>query len=164
MKESTKRELACAAVIFVLFLGWAAYHYRSTLFGIDTNSDDKVVVEDNRIKEIKIHIGDKEYTVAMADNKAAQEFAESTPFELPMKDLNGNEKYFEGKDTLLPSSHRVSQIKTGDLMLYQDNCIVLFYKDFETDRSYTRLGWVYDADDLAETLGEGDVTVIFTKD
>ncbi len=163
MAASIKQQLACAGVIFVLFLCWVGYHYRDILFGIEIE-EDKIVVEDNRIKEIKIRVNDKEYVVAVADNKAAQEFAESTPFELPMKDLNENEKYYEGKDTLIPSSHRVNRIKTGDLMLYNDNCIVLFYKDFDTDYSYTRLGWVYDAEDLAETLGDGDVTVIFTKD
>ena len=135
----------------------------SSIYNKPNYGDGNVVTDGETINEITIRINDKSYIVRMDVNDAAQEFARSTPFELPMVELNGNEKYYRGSDTLVTDAHRMTSVKTGDLMLYEDNCIVLFYKDFETDYSYTRLGWVYDAEDLAETLGDGNVNVIFTK-
>ena len=46
-------------------------------------------------------------------------------------------------------------------MLYNGNCIVLFYRDFSTSYSYTRLGRVEDPAGLAEALGPGDAPVAF---
>lgn len=115
------------------------------------------------MSNITIRVNDREYKVRIADNEAAQEFASSTPFELPMIELNGNEKYYQGSDKLKAEAYNPGRIEAGDLMLYGDDCIVLFYKSFDTTYSYTRLGWVEDAEDLEEVLGSDNVTVIFTK-
>ena len=125
----------------------------------DSGKDDKELIE-----SIKIRINDNEFKVIVDKNKAAQEFAESTPFELEMRELNGNEKYYRGEDKLDTSAeYKPGSIKAGDLMLYEDDTIVLFYKDFESQYKYTRLGWVQNADNLAEILGDDNVSVIFTK-
>ena len=133
----------------------------------DNSSSGNTVVNDGSnetmIKTIKMRIGDKEYTVKMADNEAAQEFAYSTPFELPMIELNGNEKYYQGQDLLKEDKYKPKKINAGDLMLYGNDTIVLFYQTFDTEYEYTRLGWVQDAGDLAETLGSGNVDISFTK-
>lgn len=115
------------------------------------------------MSNITIRVNDREYKVRIADNEAAQEFASSTPFELPMIELNGNEKYYQGSDKLKMEAYNPGHIEAGDLMLYGDDCIVLFYKSFDTNYEYTRLGWVEDAEDLEEVLGHDNVTVIFTK-
>ena len=114
------------------------------------------------MQTIVITIGDKKYTLQLANTEAAKEFAAATPFELEMNDLNGNEKYYYG-ESLPTAEYDVGTIHTGDLMLYEDNCIVLFYKDFETTFRYTKLGKIINADGLAEALGSGKVNVIFTK-
>jgi hypothetical protein len=156
-KFGTFKIIAIVCVVGLILLSM------SSIFNKPNYGDGNVVTDGETINEITIRINDKSYIVRMDVNDAAQEFARSTPFELPMVELNGNEKYYRGADTLVTDAHRMTSVKTGDLMLYEDNCIVLFYKDFETDYSYTRLGWVYDAEDLAETLGDGNVNVIFTK-
>ncbi len=124
----------------------------------------KLVDVEESIKSIVLRIGDEQF-VAYIDNSApAQEFAKTVPFELDMKELNGNEKYYTGKDKFENTEeYKPGQIKAGDLMLYGDDTIVLFYRSFNSDYSYTRLGWVQDADRLAQALGSGNVTVIFTK-
>ena len=48
-------------------------------------------------------------------------------------------------------------------MLYGNNCIVLFYESFSTSYSYTPLGHIDDAEELAATLGRGNVQVAFQK-
>ena len=124
----------------------------------------KLIEVEETIKSIVLRIGDEQF-VAYIDNSApAQEFAKTVPFELDMKELNGNEKYYTGKDKFENTEeYKPGQIKAGDLMLYGDDTIVLFYKSFNSDYSYTRLGWVQDTSRLAQELGDGDVTVIFTK-
>ena len=120
-------------------------------------------VSGEKMSSITIRVNDHEYKVKVADNAAAQEFASSTPFELPMIELNGNEKYYQGSDKLKAEEYNPGHIEAGDLMLYGDDCIVLFYKSFDTTYSYTRLGWVENPEDLEEVLGSDNVTVIFTK-
>ena len=54
----------------------------------------------------------------------------------------------------------VKQIHAGDLMLFGSNCVVLFYKDFATGYSYTRLGKLDNPADLEKILGDGNAYVV----
>ena len=78
-----------------------------------------------------------------------------------MHELNGNEKYCYMNESPPASSRRVGQIRTGDLMLYGSDCLVLFYESFQTSYSYTPLGHAENAEELAAALGTGDVEVTF---
>ena len=96
------------------------------------------------------------------DNKAAQNLKSMLPFTLNMQELNGNEKYYYLDSSLPTNASRPDGIHTGDLMLYGNNCLVLFYKDFATSYSYTPLGRLDDPAGLAAALGSGGVTVEFS--
>jgi hypothetical protein len=127
-----------------------------------TEDYNKQKVEEDKMTSLVIAVGEQKFDLRLADTDAAQEIAKATPFEIEMSELNGNEKYYYGEN--LPSNPQaIGQIHAGDLMLYGDDCIVLFYKDFQTTYSYTRLGHISDPTGLAEALGDGDVNVIFTK-
>ena len=82
---------------------------------------------------------------------------------LNMTELNGNEKYaYMGE--ALPSAHeRVGRIEAGDLMLYGDSCVVLFYQSFNTQYSYTRIGHIEDVTDLMARAGSGGLQVRFDR-
>ena len=127
-----------------------------------SDESNNSVNEEAKMETIVITIGDKKFTLQLANTDAAKEFAAATPFELEMSDLNGNEKYYNG-EPLPTADYDVAKIHTGDLMLYDGNCIVLFYKDFDTTYRYTKLGKIIDTNGLAEALGSGKVNVIFTK-
>ena len=50
---------------------------------------------------------------------------------------------------------------SGNLMLYGNNCVVLFYETFNSSYSYIRLGAIDDHSGLAAALGSGNVSVRF---
>ena len=81
------------------------------------------------------------------------------PQEFSMNELNGNEKYIYLDTTLPTNPSNIKSINAGDVMLYGDNCLVIFYKSFETSYSYTKIGHI----DNLEDLGQENITVIFKK-
>ncbi len=131
----------------------------TTQAGVDENAESNE--SGDNMATIKMTIGEAEFSIALADNDTAQAFMERLPMTLDMSELNGNEKYFYLDESLPSAAQNPGQISTGDLMLYGDSCVVLFYKDFRTSYSYTRLGKVQDASGLADAVGKADVTVTF---
>lgn len=111
---------------------------------------------------IMLTVGDHTFPATLLDNETARQFAELFPLTLDMSELNGNEKYFYLDGHLPTDSHQPGQINAGDLMLYGDNCLVLFYESLSSGYSYTRLGGVDDPAGLVEALGAGDVEVTFS--
>ena len=82
---------------------------------------------------------------------------------LTMKELNGNEKFYNLEYSLPVTSQSVNQINKGDLMLFHDNCLVLFYQDFLSKYQYTRIGQIDDAGNINQIVGAGDLVVSFMK-
>ena len=110
---------------------------------------------------LTVTVGDTVYTAALADNETAQALAERLPLTVDMRELNGNEKYFYLDASLPTAVTQPGQIQAGDLMLYGDDCLVLFYESFASGYSYTPLGRLDDPAGLAEAVGSGSVTVTF---
>lgn len=110
---------------------------------------------------ITVTIGDTVYAATLENNETVQTLTEQFPLTLDMSELNGNEKYFYLDGSLPTDSHQPGQIHAGDLMLYGDNCLVLFYESFSSGYSYTALGRLDDPTGLAEAVGSGGVTVTF---
>ena len=111
---------------------------------------------------INIQIGSKTFTAKLFDNASSQALMAMLPMTINMSELNGNEKYYHMPDGLLTNSQHVGTINTGDLMLYGSDCLVFFYKNFNTSYSYTRLGYIVDMSGLANALGSGSVQVVFS--
>ena len=107
-------------------------------------------------------IGDRRFGVSLADNAAARAFASMLPLTLDMADLNGNEKYAKLPKALPTSASQSGTIRNGDLMLYGNDTLVLFYLTFESPYSYTRLGRVDDPGSLPGVRGKGSVRIAFT--
>ena len=78
-----------------------------------------------------------------------------------MNELNDNEKYHYLSTSLPTAAYQPGTIHAGDLMLYGNNCVVLFYETFNSSYSYTRLGAIDDHSGLAAALGSGNVSVRF---
>ena len=128
----------------------------------DNNENDNGNNEDTMERYLTITINGMAFTATLADNDAANAFADLLPLTLDMNEMNGNEKYHYLDNSLPTDSYRPGTIQTGDLMLYGSSCIVLFYKTFSSGYSYTRLGRIDNPDGLATAVGNGNVSVSFT--
>ncbi len=47
------------------------------------------------------------------------------------------------------------------MMLYGDNCVVVFYETFTTAYQYTPIGHITNPEGLKEVLGSGTATISF---
>jgi len=111
------------------------------------------------IKSVKAIINGKEYKIDLEDSETANSFVDLLPQELNMRELNGNEKYIYLDTTLPTNSSNPKRINAGDVMLYGDNCLVIFYKSFDTSYSYTKIGHI----DNLPNLGNDSISVKFEK-
>lgn len=110
---------------------------------------------------MKITVGKFMFDAQLADTKAAKKFETLLPLAIHMDELNGNEKYHY-LDVSLPVGPFVSgSIMEGDLMLYGEECLVLFYKTFNTVYSYTKIGKIFNLDMLKKAVGNEGVIVRF---
>lgn len=113
---------------------------------------------------MKVIIEEVEFEVELAPDAAGEAFAAMFPFEMPMTDLNHNEKYFYTVARIPRKEYLPGHIECGDIMLWGSDCIVLFYKSFNNPFPYTRLGKITDSRGLAELLaGKENVKVRFEK-
>lgn len=110
---------------------------------------------------ITIRIGDRVFPGKLADNPTSRAFEKLLPLSITMTELNGNEKFARLRRALPGQASTAPSIRTGDLMLYGVDTLVLFYKSFSTTYSYTKIGQVDDPAGLEAALGAGDVAVIF---
>ncbi|WP_164516838.1 cyclophilin-like fold protein [Clostridium transplantifaecale] len=110
---------------------------------------------------VNLSVGGRGYPAKLYDNAAARALVDRMPMELDMRELHGNEKYYYLPEELPTDTENPGVIHTGDLMLYGSDCLVLFYEDFQSSFSYTRLGYLEDPKGLSEAAGSGSVTVTF---
>lgn len=114
-------------------------------------------------RKINITINNKTFSATLEDNETAKYFIKRLPLNITMNELNGNEKYYYFNSSLPSNSIKIDRINLGDLMLYGNDCLVLFYDSFNTSYKYTRIGALDDASELKETLGKGNVNISISK-
>jgi hypothetical protein len=114
------------------------------------------------VGDITLTIGDRTFTTTMEQNSTAEAFRALLPLTLEMQELNGNEKYHYLSQSLPTNRTEVGTIHAGDIMLYGDNCVVVFYETFTTSYSYSPIGHITNTEGLKEALGTGTSTIVFT--
>ena len=119
----------------------------------------KLESENNMSRDVNvvININNKSYKVNLEKNNTVDEFIKMLPKEFNMKELNGNEKYVNIDKNLPTETYYPKHIEAGDIMLFGDNCVVVFYKSFDTTFGYTKIGHV----DNIEDLGKEDIVIKF---
>lgn len=112
---------------------------------------------------INITANGRQFRAVLQDNPAAKTLLSKLPLTIDMTDLNENEKYHYLPFRLPRNAADVKTIVNGDLMLYENNYLVIFYKDISTTYRYTPLGKIDEAAGLQAALGKGAVKVTFTR-
>ena len=148
-------------IILCIFIITACNTNKELNITTNGNIDDNNIVDNQKevINSVKILINDKEYIINLEDNETTKSLINLLPLELNMNELNGNEKYVYLDNNLPTNSSKPNHINTGDVMLYGNNCLVIFYKSFDTTYSYTKIGHI---DNLPD-LGSDSITVKFEK-
>ena len=114
------------------------------------NKNNKKEKSDN-MNKISVIINNNNYILNLENNETVKEFIKVLPKEFNMKELNGNEKYIYLDSSLPTNSYNPKQINKGDVMLFGDNCLVIFYKSFNTSYSYTKIGHIDNMPSLDNT-------------
>ena len=127
---------------------------------IETEPEE--VVETERINRMKVQIDGHTFYAALENNDATAELVQmmkNQPIVISMSDYSGFEKV-GSLGTTLPGSNSQMTTQAGDIVLYNNSQIVIFYGS--NSWSYTKLGHVDDLTGWEEALGSGDVTVTFS--
>ena len=147
------KSFAAAALCLVLVHAFAVPPAAAT--GGDSNTPEE--------RRVWMTVGERRFSITLADNEAARAFAALLPLTLDMPDLNGNEKHVKLPKALPENASRPGTIRNGDLMLWGADTLVVFYLTFSSPYSYTRLGGIDDPAALPQALGRGEVRIVFTK-
>ncbi len=120
-------------------------------------------IEMNTINEdankVNVNIDGNDYILNLEDNVTAKKLYELAPFDVTMDELNGNEKYIYLSSSFPINPYKPGHIEKGDVMLFDNSCLVIFYKSFDTTYSYTKIGHI---DNLPD-LGSSSISVKFTR-
>lgn len=92
------------------------------------------------MSSLTLMLEDRSYQLKLVDNETTRALVKQLPLQFKMQDLNHNEKFFELDFDLPTEETAVHRINKGDVMLYGSRTLVVFYKDFKTSYSYTRIG------------------------
>ena len=107
--------------------------------------------------KVYININNKKLGIDLENNSTTSALIKLLPLELSMNDLNGNEKYVYLNESLPTNTYSPKHIEAGDIMLFGDNCLVIFYESFDTSYSYSKIGHI---DNLPELGNENiDITI-----
>jgi len=117
-----------------------------------TDNEDN---EETTMDKVYVSINNKELEIELDDNSTVSALVKLLPLELSMSDLNGNEKYTYLDESLPTNTYSPKHIEAGDVMLFGDNCLVIFYESFDTSYSYSKIGRVKDLPEL----GDGDISI-----
>lgn len=117
----------------------------------------------NQSEKIKINliVNNKTFSATLNNNETTRELIAMFPMTIQMSDLHSNEKYNYLDTNFTTNSSRPNRINAGDIKLYGNNCLVVFYESFSNSYSYTYLGSVDDADAFVSELGSGSVNITF---
>lgn len=115
------------------------------------------------MRNLTVNVGGRVFTATLANTEAAQALVSRLPMTVVMEELNGNEKYVYMDEGLPTESGEPGTIHAGDIMLFDSDCLVLFYETFSSGCRYTPIGRLDDASGLAEALGCGSAQVVWER-
>ena len=122
-------------------------------FSLEKNQliDDEEIAMD----KVYIDINNGTFEMDLEDNSTVSALVKMLPLYLSMSDLNGNEKYAYFDKPLPTNTYSPKHIEAGDVMLFGDNCLVIFYESFDTSYSYSKIGRIKNM----PSLDDGNISI-----
>ena len=111
--------------------------------------------EEMTMDKVYININNKKLGIDLENNSTTSALIKLLPLELSMNDLNGNEKYVYLNESLPTNTYSPKHIEAGDVMLFGDNCLVIFYESFDTSYSYSKIGHINNL----PSLDDGNISI-----
>ncbi|MEB7781175.1 MULTISPECIES: cyclophilin-like fold protein [Mammaliicoccus] len=111
------------------------------------------------MSEVTFTIDSKTFSANIFDNATAQYLLDKLPLSITMHDLNNNEKYHKFNERFPTNTLEVEHINKGDIMLYQDSYLVIFYKSFDATYRYTPIGTITNPDSLEDINHKSDIDI-----
>lgn len=145
---------------FITILSLIAVTLRSSCSS-DDDSNPETRLPSYMEEKIPLQISSQTFMLSLFDNATGRAFRELLPLTITMEDVNANEKFYRLPQSLPGAAANPGTIRTGDLMAYGGNGLVLFYKTFSTSYSYARIGTVDNPAGLESALGSGTITITF---
>ncbi len=128
------------------------------------NSEDSInsepKTETTKMDKMFVTISDKKYEIKLENNSTVSALMQELPLEVSMSDLNNNEKYVDLDSSLPTNTYSPKHIEAGDVMLFGNNCLVVFYESFDTSYSYTKIGHI----DNLPNLGSDSISMTFSAE
>ena len=106
--------------------------------------DNKEIAMD----KVYIDINNKKLEIDLENNSTVSALVKMLPLNLSMSDLNSNEKYVYLDESLPTNTYSPKHIEAGDVMLFGNNCLVIFYESFDTSYSYSKIGHINNLPEL----------------
>lgn len=111
--------------------------------------------EEMTMDKVYININNKKLGIDLENNSTTSALIKLLPIELSMNDLNSNEKYVYLNESLPTNTYSPKHIEAGDVMLFGDNCLVIFYESFDTSYSYSKIGHINNL----PSLDDGNISI-----
>ncbi|ACB61106.1 hypothetical protein Exig_1651 [Exiguobacterium sibiricum 255-15] len=108
---------------------------------------------------MNITINGQVASVQLEDNATTKAILAEMPFTIQMDDLHQNEKYYYFDKSFPTQPQAIQSIEAGDVLLYQNNCLVIFYQAVEPVVPYTRIGKIHYFQDIRASFGNDSVSV-----
>lgn len=125
------------------------------------NESDKTVKER---ATMHIEINGQIASVQLEDNATTIALMADAPITIKMDDLHRNEKYHYFDKVFPTDAQSVQTIEAGDVLLYQNNCLVIFYEAVEPEAEYTRIGKITDFEDIQSIFAPESVQIRFLNE
>ena len=116
-----------------------------------TNDNEK----ENKMAKIYASLNNEKLEINLEENSTTSALVKLLPLDITMNDLNKNEKYAYLDESLPTNTYSPKHIEAGDMMLFGDNCLVIFYESFDTSYSYSKIGHINNL----PSLDDGNISI-----
>jgi len=108
---------------------------------------------------MNINVNGQVASIQLEENATTKALVAEAPFTIQMDDLHRNEKYHYFDKSFPAQPQPIQTIEAGDVLLYQNNCLVIFYESAKPVASYMRIGKIIDFQDIRKSFGNASVSV-----